>query len=288
MENISRLASFRRYPWVIKIYPYLYDHSLDGKAVFPAAEALITLARAVKTYFPQADIVRMTEAAFPRFLPIPVRAEALEAFVDLAAGNAGEIEAALLTKTGLPEGNIVRTVVHARVKFSRNNGRQLPECSLFHADKPEGECIDVPAAAVYRELVPFGAAFRNISGVLSVSRAGALARLSGGAAEADEELLGSPFPFDAVMHAACVWAQRFTGIVPFPVGFAQRIVYKRTKKQMVYLGRIVPVAAHGALNFSAVISDSQGGICEAIQGIQMQDVSRGRKKPPDWIRERNL
>jgi len=28
-------------------------------------------------------------------------------------------------------------------------------------------------------------------------------------------LLGSPFPLDAAMHAACVWGQRFGGIVPF-------------------------------------------------------------------------
>ena len=79
-------------------------------------------------------------------------------------------------------------------------------------------------------------AYQNIVGDLSVSPEGALAYISGGDNEADENLLGSPFPLDAAMHAACVWGQRFAGIVSFPVGFEKRIIYQKTKKGDDYLG----------------------------------------------------
>ena len=87
------------------------------------------------------------------------------------------------------------------------------------------------------------------------------------------------------MHAACVWGQRFSGIVPFPVGFEKRIIYQKTKKGAVYLGRVVPVKVnHESLIFDAWIYDLDGIMCESISGIQMRDVSQGRLRPPDWIK----
>ena len=98
-------------------------------------------------------------------------------------------------------------------------------------------------------------------------------------------MLGSPFPLDAAMHAACVWGQRFSGIVPFPTGFEKRIIYQKTKKKGVYLGRVVPVNIKpDSMIFDAWIYDSDGVIYESVSGIQMRDVSQGRLKPPDWIR----
>jgi hypothetical protein len=140
----------------------------------------------------------------------------------------------------------------------------------------------VPSTAIYRELVPFGTAYQNIVGDLSVSPEGALAYISGGGNEANEDLLGSPFPLDAAMHAACFWGQRFTNIVSFPVGFEKRIIYKKTKKGGVYLGRIVPVnVRQNSLIFDVWIYDSEGTICESVSGIQMRDVSQGRLILPD-------
>jgi hypothetical protein len=142
----------------------------------------------------------------------------------------------------------------------------------------------VPAATLYRELVPFGTAYQNIMGDLAVSPEGALATLSGGNYEADENLLGSPFPLDAAMHAACVWGQRFSGRVPFPTGFEKRFIYQKTKKGGSYLGRVVPVNVdQESLLFDAWIYDLNGVVYEAISGIKMRDVTQGRLRPPQWI-----
>jgi hypothetical protein len=286
MENVSRLNTPIRHSWTINIYPYLYDHHLEGKTVFPAAETVIELSRAVKINFPQAAINNLTDAKFARFLSIPADAKVLTAFVGIEKGDEPGITASLLSSVKSKTGNISRTVEHARVKFAGIAGNQLLVHPFRIWEKLEGKCINVPAAAIYRELVPFGKAYQNISGDLSVSRAGAQAFLSGGDTEADDQYLGSPFPFDAALHMACVWAQRFTDVVAFPIGFAKRTIYQKTKKRATYLGRIVPVVINTQpFVFNAWIFDMQGSVCEEIQGIQMQDVSRGRMKPPAWIKQ---
>ncbi len=285
MENISLLSSPIRQRLAIEICPYFYDHHLEGKAVYSAAEALILLARVVKSISPQFVVGNLTDACFPRFLSIPADATTLAVSVAVEEVAQGGVAAALLSSVKSPAGNINRTVEHARVTFAGHDGSQKPEHPFCSLEKLEGECINVPAAAIYRELVPFGKAYQNICGDLSVSHAGALAYLSGGDTEAGDDLLGSPFPFDAALHMACVWAQRFADVVPFPVGFAKRTIYQKTKKRVAYLGRIVPVEFNSKqLIFNAWILDLHGSFCEVITGIQMQDVSKGRKKPPAWIK----
>jgi hypothetical protein len=262
MEIVSRLSS-HRYPLSMDIYPYLYDHNFEGKAVFPAVESLITLARAVKSHFPQAAVDSMAAASFPRFLVIPQEAKFPEMFVDIDDSTGEGINAALLSSVTSKTAGIRRTVEHARVRFNAVPSADVPSLPRHLVEKLEGECINVPAAAIYRELVPFGAAYHNISGDLSVSPAGALAFLSGGGnVDADDDLLGSPFPFDAAMHAACVWAQRFTDVVAFPTGFAKRIIYEKTKLNGNYLGRILPVKFDAEpFIFNAWIFDLQGNVC---------------------------
>jgi hypothetical protein len=264
----------------------LHDHQLEGKTVFSAAEAAIELARVVKINFPQAVVNNLTDAYFPRFLRIPNDAGGLAVSVSLKKDDDPGITASLLSSVKSKTGNISRTVEHARVKFAVITKNLLPVRPFCSPTKLEGECLDVPAAVIYRELVPFGKAYQNISGDLSVSCAGAQAFLSGGDTGADDDLLGSPFPFDAALQMACVWAQRFTDVVVFPIGFVRRAIYQKTKKGAQYLGRVEPVAVTSQpFVFNAWIFDMQGSVCEEIQGIRMQDVSRGKMKPPAWIKQ---
>jgi hypothetical protein len=286
MENIPSLSKKQRYPLQLKVHPYLYDHHLEGKAIFPAVEALIALAKIAKLYFPKINTNCLHNARFPRFLIIEREVKSLSAFVDLVDCGAGVIAAALTTAVKIKAGNITRMVEHAYVEFSINTTDSVTAHPFRSLEKLSGKCINVPADSVYRELVPFGDAFQNIVGDLSLSPEGALAYLSGGKCDVDDDILGSPFPFDASMHAACVWAQRFTDVVPFPVGLDKRIIYQKTSKGENYLGRIVPVKYDAEpFVFNAWIFDLQGNICEAIEGLQMRDVSQGKRKPPAWIKE---
>ena len=285
MEIVPRLNQKIRYPWNIEVSPYLHDHHFEGKIVLPAVEVLIVLSNVVKINFPKINIRYLHKALFFRFLSISPDTRRLEVFVDIETSADGGIIASFLTSVKSKDGTISRTVENARVEFAAADSAPSPKPLPIVVKKLGGNCINVPSTIIYRDLVLFGTAYQNIVGDLSVSPEGALAYLSGGGNEADEDLLGSPFPLDAAMHAACVWGQRFSGIVPFPTGFEKRIIYQKTKKGGVYLGRIVPVKVNpDSLIVDAWIYDSDGVIYEIVSGVQMRDVSQGRMRPPEWIK----
>ncbi|KAF0154726.1 MAG: hypothetical protein FD159_2473 [Syntrophaceae bacterium] len=274
-----------RFSFTIEIRPYLRDHYFEGKIIFPAVEALIVLAQAVRSHHPQANLQMLTQASFPRMLAIDPASNRLEAQIEIESSEGG-ISASLLTSVKINNGAMSRTLEHARVKFAQDMVLPQPILSYRNAQKMAGGCINVPAASIYHELIPFGAAYQNISSDLSVSAQGALADIAGGNGEADDQLLGSPFVLDATMHAACVWGQRFTDIVPFPVGFDRRVIYSSTKKGGSYLARIAPIdVSREPFIFDAWIFDQEGIMCESISGLRMRDITKGRIRPPQWIRE---
>jgi len=285
MDVVPQINGKTRFPFSLEVSPYLRDHQLEGKVILPAVEILIALARVVKLHFPQMRVNCLLKAGFPRFLFIPPETQRLAVWVDIEQVGDDRMIAVLLTSMKSKKSGIGRTLEHARVEFAMDDPSPCPETPFPVLEELGGKCIRVPAATIYHELVPFGTAYQNIIGDLAVSPEGALAHLSGGNCEADEDLLGSPFPLDATMHAACVWGQRFSGMVPFPIAFDKRLIFQKTKKGGSYLGRIVPVKIdRESLLFDAWIYDLDGVIYETISGIKMRDVTQGRLHPPQWIK----
>ncbi len=78
--------------------------------------------------------------------------------------------------------------------------------------------------------------------MFACSPAGASAEVSGGDYPEAVGPLGSPFPFDAALHVACAWGQRYRGIVAFPVGFDRREIAVPTRAGETYRCRVVPPA----------------------------------------------
>ena len=274
-----------RYPLEIEAYPYLQDHYFEGQAILPAVEALIIMAKVAAANFPQINVCLQRQARFPRFLSIDPKEQIKKVFADIAEVTEGALSVSISTIVKAKTGMISRALQHAYVEFASLPVQDCPTPPLPDFQHLGGKRFDVPAAAIYRGLVPFGKAYQNIVGELSLSPEGAIAHLYGGEGEASDDLIGSPFPLDAAWHAACSWAQRYTGIVAFPVGFEKRIIYRKTKKESEYIGRIIPVnISKEPLIFDVWIYDLNGVIYEFISGIQMRDVTQGRLHPPDWIK----
>jgi hypothetical protein len=285
MEIISDVKKKEHYPLEIKAYPYLQDHYFEGQAILPAVEALIVMATVAAANFPQVNVCHQKQARFPRFLSINPQEQIKKVFADIAESADGSLNVTISTMAKAKTGIISRMLEHAYVEFVASPVQDHPTPPLLDWKHLGGKCFNVPAATIYRELVPFGKSYQNIVGELSLSPEGAVAHLYGGEGEASDDLIGSPFPLDAVLHAACCWGQRYAGIVAFPVGFAERIIYHKTKKEREYLGRIIPVNINREpLIFNALIYDLDGIIYESVSGIQMRDVTQGRLRPPDWIK----
>jgi hypothetical protein len=285
MEIISGVKKKERYPVEIKAYPYLQDHHFEGQAIFPAVEALIVMATAAAANFPQVNVCHQMQARFPRFLSIDPQEQIKKVFIDITDTDNGSPGVAISTVTKSKARTISRMLEHAYIEFAALSAQENSAQLLAGFKHLGGKHFIVHAAAIYRDLVPFGKAYQNIIGALSLSPEGAIAQIYGGEGEANDDLIGSPFPLDAALHAACSWGQRYAGIVAFPVGFAERIIYRKTKKESEYMSRIIPVdVSRDPLIFDALIYDLDGIIYESVTGIQMRDVSKGRLEPPDWIK----
>jgi len=285
MEDLSPLSGPLRIPLAIPNPEWLHDHRFLGQAVLPGVWALEHLARAVGRVFPEAALTACHAVRFEKFLPLPpTDISSIDAFVELAPLSGGGVETALLTRHVAAKSGIARMKTHARACFgmaaeAREDTPPVPTV--------KAAVFCVPPERLYAEMVPFGNAFRNIVSHVRLASGGARAIVSGGqpATEETSLRLGSPFALDAAFHAACAWAQRFCGIVAFPVALQQRLILHRTRLGQHYDADIRFRGQDGAdLLFDIRIHDPQGKLCEDARRLVMRDVSGGRLRPPVWVR----
>jgi hypothetical protein len=263
------------------------DHRFEGRAVLPAVEALRVLARLVKKFAPQTDITAAADATFDKFLFLPPAKKSIEALCSIASSQNG-ITAVLETKTRVRRAAFSRIKTHVAVRYPvtepAGTAWRPRTFSLTGEDS-----LEIPAAQIYRELVPFGPAYHNIVDNLTVFENGATAKLRAPIIdEAVEETLslGSPFVLDAAFHTACVWGQRYGGMVAFPVAVEKRVVVNPTRPGGTYTSTAVPVRTDSdGLIFDICICDEDNTLFEYACGVHMRDVSGGRMKPPEWIIE---
>ena len=288
MEDLSPIAEPCRLPLRIPNEAALQDHRFLGQPVLPAVYALECLAQSVRSHFPETSLATAADCRFDKFLLLPARDRSVvAAMAELTPYKADRVEAVLLTRHVAPHSGMTRLKVHARAIF----GGAVDTDAAVHAPPLKEavaavECRIAPER-LYAELVPFGPAFQNVVTSVRLTPEGATAVVSGGPAAAwgNGLHLGSPFPLDAAFHVACVWAQRFAGIVAFPVALQKRAILQKTRSDRHYQARIRFGRREGArLLFDLWLVDQEERCCEVIRGLVMRDVSGGRLQPPEWLR----
>ncbi len=262
--------------------PFAADHHLDGRPVLPAVEAMEYLAAYLNTGFPGLDVRRLDRVRFDKFLFLDNEGPAAVEVTVSSAGNE-KIRATLSTRRRSPRAAMTRVVPHAALTAGRG-GEDQPPPPLDLAAGLEGVAEAIDSETIYRELVPFGPGYRNIVATLWLSPDGALAEVGSPEGDGRRPVLGSPYPLDAAFHAACVWSQRFAGIVAFPVALASRRILAPTGMKERFWARAVPVSTAGpVLVFDLFLYDGNGDLREAVRGVEMRDVSGGRRRPPAWL-----
>jgi len=265
----------------IPIRPWHRDHRFDGRIIFAAVEAMGLLAATVQAADPTMDVRTMAQGRFARFLEIPMAATGLDVLVEVEQGQNNGICARLLTKKKLQ--TMTRMTMHCEVYF----GGAPQHCLETAPPSPATPLLTINAQQVYQDLVPFGPAYRTLQDQLFLA-----ADSAWGTVRAPElpqssmASIGSPFPLDGAMHAACVHGQRLVDFVPFPVGFAVRNIIMPTRSGERYRTRIqLHVQARDELVYDLWIIDQAGQIRETVTELRMRDVSGGRIRPPAWIRK---
>jgi hypothetical protein len=263
-----------RGPVKIAVQPWFRDHGFDGKAVLPAVEIMLLLAAEVKKNSPERNIRVMEDARFIRFLEIPPEVTSMEVLVDCSRDENDAVHARLLRRVQLK--TMARNFEYAGVVFPGTE-RFTTERAISPAPPDDGATA-IQADTVYREKVPFGPAYHTLQETLTVSEQGAWGKLKAPLqpdADLVQEALGSPFPLDGALHAACVLGQQHVDFVPFPVGFRQRVIHRPTRPGDSYITKVELVSrAHDELVFDLGIFDSQGQVCETVTGIRMRKIGR--------------
>ena len=200
------------------IPPALFDHRFGGTAVLPAAEAIQLLARTVAAHGPDFSVDDIREVRLLKFLAISPEAPRLDAIARIEPLSDGRVRADLITRTTARASGIVRVKEHVSLIFGPTpppEDRTLPSPSGLGVPRPDG--LTLSGQAIYETLVPFGPAFHTIR-TLRLDSGGAVAELIAPNLETFPGPLGSPFVVDGAFHSACVWGQRYAGVVAFSRG----------------------------------------------------------------------
>jgi len=271
-------------PVEIPVRPWFADHCFNGRVVLPAVETMLLLAGEVARNFPELDIRVMDGARFGRFLELPPPGSVVLALVEWQKLEDGSLGVKLLSRVQLK--HMTRLQEHGEIHFSPAR-RQKPDSLVItdHADSAETR---ISARRIYGELVPFGPGYHTLQEDLvlgATSAQGIVQAPAFGGNEAIADKAGSPFPLDGAFHAACVLGQRTVNFVPFPVGFARRIILQPTRPGGRYDTRVELIArTQEELVFDLSITDERHEVCESVTGLRMRDVSGGAIRPPEWIK----
>ncbi len=225
MENLSQPVETIAIPLVIAVPAYLRDHHVGDHVILPAVEALQIVARSRPDGpdGPDGDSYRQERAIFHHPLLIDPGATEIPAVHEHARYADGRCLSRLTTLLSGRQMKFSRRMEHLSVWFAPAERETMggdafggllqwpretdfpadPGDSAFHA----GPAFRVSADRLYDGLVPFGPAYRNLRGDVLLTETCVSATVSGGDFPEAEGPLGSPFPLDAAMHAACAWGQ---------------------------------------------------------------------------------
>ena len=285
MGNIPQVNHTDPTPVTITLHDHLADHHFMGTPVLPAVEAMEILAAEALAVDTIASVDLLSDAEFKKFLPLDPSRKMMKLQAQMHPTADGQLRATLVSRMRSPKAAITRTKDHAAMTMGRTADDAYPT-PLDVAAAPEGICETVTPEKIYRELVPFGPAYRNITAPLWLSDDGALALIECPDLPCCSRTnhLGSPFALDAAFHAACVWGQHYAKVVAFPIAVDKRRILKPTVSNGTYYGRVIPIqTGSDVLVFDIWLLDRSGTIREIVQGVRMRDVSRGRLQPPRWI-----
>lgn len=286
MEQLPKIIETRSYPADIEIPGYIKDHNIAGRIVLPAVESCHLLASAINDNLPHSNTCLMTDALFDKFLDISHEEKIKKVIIERDICENGDIVARLLTKKKSKISGITRMITHAAIKFRQGNDKYIPE-NNNHDISCEKNYFKIPCEKIYGDIVPFGPAYQNITGELLLTEKETEARVIAGSPSTLSGPSGSPFPFDAALQAACVWGQRYRGVIAFPVGFDKRLILKPTIPGEKYKVRVYPVSTNRkTLVFDIMIYNPENSLCEAATGVRIMDISNGRVKPLEWIMEK--
>ncbi|MBM9604301.1 polyketide synthase dehydratase domain-containing protein [Desulfopila inferna] len=267
--------SSKRIPCNISVQPWFKDHRIGGRICLPAVETMLFLAAHCASISPETDIRIMEDVRFGKFLEIPPIAARLEALVEYSANIDRRVQVKLLSHIRLK--TMARIIEHGEIFFPAET-RDNHALQNIDPAPPTNTTAEISAAQLYDEIVPLGSRYHTLQEKLLLTKDEAWGKLRAPEISfcyAVQDMIGSPFPLDGALHAACVLGQRLTDLVLFPVGFFRRIISRPTLPGALYLTRVTVTAInHRQIVFDLNIFNNEGLLYETVNGLRMRDIKR--------------
>lgn len=272
-----------RIPLTLPLKPWFRDHCFGGKSVMPAVETMLLLAAKVKEIYPAIDVRIMEDVRFAKFLEIPPETAVLDCFIEFTEMSDGGVRVKLLSRTQFKA--MSRIKEHGEILFSSahsDDADSYPD-KIVYPPQSTGPVTEISADHIYRELVPFGSTYQTLQETLFLSGGEAWGKVKAPRLSNDfnfiQEIIGTPFPLDGAFHAACVLGQQSVDFVPFPVGFARRVITRPTQPGCRYNIKVLQISeTSDELVFDLVLFDDEGRVYEDLSGLCMRDVTGAMKK----------
>ena len=211
----------------------------------------------------------------PSFSNFPEGSSTVSALVECSMGTDGRVQVKLLSKMRFKA--LSRIKEHGEIFFAPTKEGNHGSRKIIDPAPLLGKVTEISAEYLYRELVPFGPNYHTLQETLCISERGAWGRLQAPAlplCDPVEKIIGSPFPLDGALHAACVLGQQVVDFVPFPVGIDRRIISRPTRPGGCYVTKVIPVSrTNDELVFDLGIFDNDGQVYETVTGVRMRNVS---------------
>ncbi len=267
--------SSKRIPCAILVQPWFKDHCIGGMICLPAVETMLFLAAECTSIHPGIDTRIMENVCFGKFLEIPPTAAKLEALMEYSVNTDSRVQVKLLSHTRLK--TMARIKEHGEIFFPAGT---IDNLSLQNIDPtpPTNTTAEISAAQLYDEIVPLGSRYQTLQEKLLLTKDEAWGELKApeiSFSHVVQDMIGSPFPLDGALQAACVLGQRLTDLVLFPAGFFRRIISRPTLPGAHYLTRVTMTATkHRELVFDVNIFNNEGLLYETVNGLRMRDVGQ--------------
>lgn len=257
----------------LEVLPYLGDHRVQGRAVFPAAgyvEMALGAARAM--FGPGACVVEEIDFQRPFFLPEGEEAARLELSFDE--------QGAAFSISGAAGGVEQNWVVHAVGRLRRDTGTKVGETRDL--EEVVGRCAEeVSPAAIYQMFLDsglgFGPSFRGIEmGRRGDGEAICRVRLVPGLEAESEKYQVHPAMLDACLQALSLAMPAWDGAagrplyLPVQIG---RVRWVARPGRVVWSHAVLVQQGGRAITGDIRVLDEEGGVLLEIEGLRCQAVA---------------
>ena len=248
---------------------YLFEHSIDGIPVLPAAAALEMMAEAATVLWPGWQVVEARDYRLLKGLQLPALPQAVKVVINPPTyGDSGGFEVTAMLRTE-DQG---KTRFHYKVVLRLQ--QQFPDGFEWAAPGYKEQQLAVDQ--VYRDWLIHGPCYRVFDTAIAIAEGGAEAQVHSTRpaqwkhrAGEGEQWVFDPAITDVAAQMAWIWARAFKDKTALPARFGRVVRYQTVlPEQLVMYFECQPTEEADLIRANVYFVDESGRVALLIEGLE--------------------